>query len=157
MGIKLVTNRNITVVDTAGNAIAFKKGKPEHVPDHFIEACMSKGAIPVDEEELQKLSEEEDKFKPKDVPVGIERKKTIVEAFEHMVKKNERGSFTANGVPKIKNLTELLKFDVDTREITALWKAYDAARKGGEPMEFPGTVADPNASAVITDDGTDTE
>lgn len=140
MGQKLVTNRDITISSTSGCSIAFVKGEPVYVPDHFISECLAVGAIPVDGEEV-KLATPKHKNTP--APEGEDRKQQILDAIDTMVILNTRGTFNANGLPKQKTLENTAGFVIDTREIEPLWRAYDTARKSDTQVDIPQTVADP--------------
>lgn len=148
MGTKLVTNRDITVSSTSGNSINFEKGKPVHVPDHFVEDCMAAGAIPAEGEKLN-LKEIPT---AKEAPTGDNRKQLILDGIDTMVMLNERGSFSANGFPKQPLLEKKVGFVIDTRELEILWRAYDVARRQGIDVELPGTTADKAPVVESTDE-----
>lgn len=127
--MKLVMNRNTTVSSTSGHAIRFEKGVPVNVPAMLVSECMAKGAIP-DEGEKVPVPEEVKKDVPP--PMGAERVDIVEMAFDEMVAKNARGSFSANGVPKADDLRNLLDFPIDGNEIKALWVEYKAKQTNGE-------------------------
>lgn len=127
--MKLVMNRDVTVSSVSGHAISFKKDEPTYVPATIVSECMAKGAIPADGEKVPTPAE-----KKKDVPppMGQERIDLVEMAFDEMVAKNVRGSFSATGVPKVDHLRKLLDFPVDGNEIKALWKEYKAKQSDKE-------------------------
>lgn len=133
--MKLVSHRDVLIKDTHGNAINFKKDKPVNVPRRFVETCLAKGCLPAEGEELV-VEEAKDETQP--APVGLDRTSALFDAFTLMVKKNNSSDFTAANTPKIAPVRELVKFDVDTRELKEAWQKYDAAMKAGE---IPGDIS----------------
>lgn len=123
--MKLVMNRNITVSSTTGHAICFQKNIPTYVPPAVVSLCMSQGAIPAKGEKLPNAEEKAKKDAPP--PIGLERTDLFNAAFDEMVAKNIRGSFSANGVPKINNLRGYINFETDGAEVKNAWKAYKAS------------------------------
>lgn len=126
--MKLVMNRNITISNTSGHCIAFKKGEPTHVPDGLVESAMARGAVPVEGETLPSV--EEPKVAP--TPIGLQRKELIISAFETMIAKNERDAFSGAGLPKVAALNAELDFKVDVKEMRDLWRDYKAAVSSDE-------------------------
>jgi len=122
--MKMVMNRDITVSTTLGHTIGFKRDVPVNVPPSCIEAVMAKGAIPAEGEELPSLQRKAQI----PAPVGMARKAAVFEAYDTMVALNERGTFTAAGVPVLKEVRLKTKFKVDEKENSLLWDEYKALR-----------------------------
>jgi len=148
MGTKLVTNRNITVTGKSGSSIKFVKGVPTHVPDQAIEDCMAAGAIPAEGETVKRLKPE---IEVEDAPTGVERKQRVLDAIDHMVMLNERGTFNANGAPKQEHLEKVAGFVIDTREIETLWHEFDAARKQDTIVDVDAVETVKTPAPVITE------
>jgi len=154
MGTKLVTNRNITVTGKSGSSIKFVKGVPTHVPDQAIGDCMAAGAIPAEGEVVKNQKPEPEVI---DAPQGVERKQRILDAIDHMVLTNERGTFNANGAPKQPQLEKTAGFVIDTREIDTLWHEYDAARKQDTQVDTDAVATVKDPAPVITENEDETD
>ena len=121
--MNFVLNRNKTVTSKYGHAIEFKKGVPTHVPKEAWDEVIATGAIPENELEI----DEETKV----VELTAEqRKAAIFAAFEAIVAENDRESFTGNGLPDAKKVSEVAGFTVKADERTATWGEYRAAKEG---------------------------
>lgn len=121
--ISMVLNRNMTLSTTMGHVIRFVKDKPINVPSICRAAAAEIGAVPTDGKPVG----EEDA--PKKLPVidHAERREKILEAIELLVERNERGDFTAAGVPSVSPVNSLLDFRADAKEIALAWQArHDA-------------------------------
>jgi len=118
-----VLNRNKTIASKFGHSIEFKKGVPTHVPPEAWAEVQAHGAIPENEIDL----EEETKV----VELTAEQRKTqIFAAFEAIVAENDRESFTGNGLPDAKKVSEVAGFTIKADERTALWGEFRASKEG---------------------------
>lgn len=118
-----VLQKDKVVVGVWGHAIEFKKGEPTLVPKEMWEAVQAIGAIPTEElpEEVTEKS---------DVPSDPgERKQLIFGAFEKIVLKGERESFTGNGSPHNKIVSQLLGFTVEPKERDKCWAEFRQLNK----------------------------
>jgi hypothetical protein len=114
-------HRNYIMNTTKGHSIRFVKDKPVNVPPICVEDAVAIGAQPVNPEEGDVLGEEE-KVQPSLSP--DEREAKVFEAFGVMKTRNERGDFTASGLPNNKRLPALLGFELTNRERDTYWQKY---------------------------------
>ena len=122
--MKMVMNRNITVVGLSGHAIKFVKGIPTNVPRMLVDDARAKGAIPAEGEEVPEVVEKEELGL---APTGEERVKQLRDAFGVLVAQNNRGDFAASSVPKMAAVKRHFKYPVDGKEVSAEWKAFKTA------------------------------
>lgn len=113
-----VTQRDKVVGSTAGYFIRFEKGKPTFVPKCLWEEVQAAGAVPVDTLPSEEAAPE---FEVRD---PSERKALFYKAFSTLVERNERGDFTASGLPNSKTLEKILGFQVINKERDDLWSSY---------------------------------
>lgn len=118
---KFTLHRNYVLRTTKGHIISFKKGNPTHVPPVCVEAAVAIGAQPVDAEDGDVLGVEE---KPEPSMTPAERKEKVFAAFGTMTMRNERGDFTASGVPDGRRLPPLLGFEITSKERDAYWTEF---------------------------------
>ena len=114
-------HRNYILNTTKGYSINFKKGKPTPVPPRCIEDAVAIGAQPVDPADGDVLGEEE---KAQPSMSANEKEAKVFEAFGIMKTRNERGDFTASGLPNNKRLPALLGFELTNRERDTYWQKY---------------------------------
>ena len=118
---KLTLNRDYVLTTIKGHAIAFKKGEPTHVPASCYQDAIAIGAQPADGSDPNVLEDKKDSKAPAD---PAERSLLILAAIEKIVAGNERKDFTAAGSPTVKAVERELGFDVDAREVAAVWQEY---------------------------------
>ena len=116
-------HRNFILRTTKGHTIGFKQGVPTHVPPICIEDAVGIGAIPVNAQDGDILGVEAE---PQPSLSPIERKEKVFTAFGIMKTRNERGDFTASGVPNAKRLPALLGFELTSRERDTYWLEFRA-------------------------------
>lgn len=122
--MRFVMLKNRVVGGTSGHFIRFVKGEPTEVPREMWAEVQAAGAVPEDE-------------LPDDEPVAakvvhdpIERQNKFFEAFKLLLARNERGDFTASGLPNSKVLEKIVGFQVMNHERDAMWQAHlDATRE----------------------------
>lgn len=124
---KLVLNRNYVLTTTMGHSIEFKKGEPVHVPPVMYSAAIAIGAQPIDGSDPNVLPEEVVKKYPTDPAI---RTGDILAAIEQLVAQNERKDFTAAGTPSVKAVEREVGYDVDAREVQAVWQQYNNKKAG---------------------------
>jgi hypothetical protein len=122
-----VLNRNHTLRTTAGHIITFVKGQPTWVPPMIEKEAVAIGAERVDGDKVDVLGEE---APPAPTYSPDEREQMIMLAFETLIEKNERKSFTAQGVPTDKAVEAITGFEVSTKERQELWQKYKEAKAG---------------------------
>jgi hypothetical protein len=116
-------HRNFTLRTTKGHTINFVKGQPIWVPPACVPDAVAIGAV--SEEEVSVLGDEP---KPVTTLSPDERQKKLFAAFETLLSRNERGDFSASGLPNTRKLEDLCGFDVPNRERDAAWQAYSASK-----------------------------
>lgn len=112
-------NRNHRLISLTGHTIQFVKGEPVAVPAALKAEVIAIGAQPVDgntdvldeEKEVVELTAEE-------------REEQLVKAFKALQGRNERGDFTAQGVPSIAALKKIVEFAPEKKEVETLWVSY---------------------------------
>lgn len=117
-------HRNYILRTTKGHSIAFTKGAKAWVPPICVPDAVAIGAVPEDES-IDVLPAE---LAPKPELPADERKTRILAAIETLVARNERGDFTAAGMPHCKKLESLCGFEVYNRERDDVWMAYTKAK-----------------------------
>ncbi|GIV03792.1 MAG: hypothetical protein KatS3mg015_2622 [Fimbriimonadales bacterium] len=118
---KLVLNRDYVLTTTKGHSIAFKKGEPTHVPASCYQDAIAIGAQPEDGSDPNVLEDQKVNKAPSD---PAERNPRILAAIEKIVAGNERKDFTAAGSPTVRAVEREVGFDVDAREVAAMWQEY---------------------------------
>lgn len=122
-----VLNRNHTLRTTLGHIIDFKKGAATYVPPACVKAAVAIGAVCPDEE-INVLDPE----KAPPIPLAPEeRESQIIAAFKLLEERAQRGDFNAAGAPTKTALVKILDFEVEKKEIDALWTGYTAEKNVG--------------------------
>lgn len=121
-----VLQRDKVVGGTSGHFISFKKGVPTYVPKSMWSDVQAVGAVPQGE-----LPEEEVVTQTV-VMDASEREAAYFAAFDTLIDRNERGDFTASGLPNSKILEKFLNFTVVNKERDIMWEKYNAAKRGDE-------------------------
>lgn len=117
----MTLNRNYTMSTTLGHSIFFKRGTPTHVPPALRSLAISIGAVPADGGDPNVLPEDE---LVSNSPVDPEERAAAVrKAIDMIVRANERGDFTAAGVPTVAAVTQVAGWKVQAREIAQEWQA----------------------------------
>jgi len=119
-----VLNRRYILATKAGRVINFEKGIPVWVTPECEKEALIVGAQPVDG--------------PKDILdpeakvtvrlTAAERTAKIHSGFAILEARQERGDFTAQGVPSAKAIDLLVGVDVQTKERDEEWTAYKASK-----------------------------
>ena len=121
--ISMIALRNVTLRTTSGFCVRFEKNVPTPVPENCVEDAMAIGAVPVEPKDIEP---EETLYTPE--PTGIQREEAFIAAIEMLVEENSRNKFTAGGKPTRGAIRDALGFDVDNREINAMWTKYKEMR-----------------------------
>lgn len=119
-----VMQRDRVVGGTSGHFINFKKGEPVFVPKEMWAEVQGFGAVPqgdLPEDEVVKVAPPLD---------ATEREAAYFAAFEKLIERNERGDFTASGLPNAKMLENFLDFTVVNKERDIMWDKYNEAKRG---------------------------
>lgn len=122
-------HRNFILRTTKGHSVEFKKGERAWVPPACVPDAVAIGAVPEDGREGDVLGDE-----PTPV-VTLEpdqRKAKLFDAFDKLVARQERGDFTAAGLPHLKRLETLVGFEVYNKERDEAWMAYSQAKAEAE-------------------------
>lgn len=118
---KFVLNRDKVLASTMGHVIHFVKGEPVFVPKSVVREAMAIGAVPADGDDAP-VNEAPAPDAPPTSPE--ERAERIMEGILQLVKRNQRGDFTAANNPSATALSDLIKFKVDAKEIAPVWQQY---------------------------------
>ena len=121
---QFVLNRNYNLRSTAGHIVDFKKGEPTWVPPALHNDAVAIGAEPLDGV-VDVLGPEDT---PKQEMAPDQREAAIMLAFEKILRENERGSFTASGMPNARALQQACGMEVSTRERQDLWQKFREAQ-----------------------------
>ena len=124
--MRFVMLKDRVVGGTSGHFIRFVKGEPTEVPREMWSEVQAAGAVP--ETDL-----------PDDEPMAvtvthdpIERQQKYFDAFAALEERNERGDFTASGLPNSKTLEKLVGFQVVNNERDSMWEKYLASKISAE-------------------------
>lgn len=116
-------HRDYVLRTTKGHSIGFRKGEPTWVPPVCVPDVVAIGGV---------SDEAVDVVPPEDKPVVeidvTARAAKIVEAFKVMESRDERGDFTASGLPHCKRLESMVGFEVLNGERDQLWQEYKASK-----------------------------
>jgi hypothetical protein len=116
-------HRNYTLRTTKGHTIQFVKGQEVWVPPACVPDAVSIGAV---------SSEQTDTLGDEVAPVVImapeEREKAIFAAFDTLLARQDRGDFTASGLPHVKKVWDICGFEVTNRERDAAWQTYSSLK-----------------------------
>lgn len=119
-----VMQQNKVVGGTSGHFIRFEKGVPTYVPKEMWSEVQSNGAIPQGELPTEEVVAVE-------VPIdATDREAFYFKAFDTLIERNERGDFTASGLPNSKILERILNFTVVNKERDLMWEKYNDAKRG---------------------------
>ena len=124
--MRFVMLKDRVVGGTSGHFIRFVKGQPTEVPREMWSEVQSAGAVPESD-----LPDDE----PLTVTVThdpIERQQRYFDAFASLEERNERGDFTASGLPNSKTLEKLVGFQVVNNERDSMWEKYIASKISAE-------------------------
>lgn len=119
MSVKLVTNRDVTLNTTLGHSVFFKKGVPTYVPPIIFSQALAIGAVPED----GTAPEMEETRRPNAAPTDLDVKNgEIRKVIEDLTLRNERGDFTAAGLPAVDAVVRELGYRVTAKEIAGVWQ-----------------------------------
>jgi hypothetical protein len=116
--MRFVMHRDRVVGGITGHFIRFKKSVPTEVPREMWEEVQAAGAIPEGE-----LPDDEPAL-VKAVHDPAERQRMFFETFAALEERNERGDFTASGLPNSKVIEKIVGFQVVNSERDAMWEKY---------------------------------
>lgn len=119
-------HRNYSMSTKAGHVIGFMKGVKTWVPPAIVADAVAIGAQPVDRTD-------ETEVIPTEIEASqlsaAEKRAKYFESFEKMLTRNQRGDFTASGLPHAKILEGMLGFQVMTPERDSMWSEYNASKQ----------------------------
>lgn len=118
-----VLNRNHTLRTTFGHIVNFVKGVPTYVPPIIAKEALLIGAEPCDGNLGVEILEPET-APPPEPPTGAEREKQVWMAFDRICERNERESFTAQGVPTQDSVEKVAGFKITRKEQQTFWQTY---------------------------------
>lgn len=111
-------NRNKVIGGTSGHFVRFEKGKPTFVPKSLWADVQAAGAVPSEEIPEEEVKVDKEVFDP------VARKKAFFDAFKMLMDRNDRGDFTASGLPNSKVLEKIVGFQVVNKERDEMWSSY---------------------------------
>ncbi len=122
--VTVVTMQNRRMATTSGHVIRFKRNEPKEIPRSILPDAMAIGAAPVEQSDLPEQEQE-----PQAPVTSDERRDAILEAMGLLYERQERGDFTANGLPQINPLEELSGVtNIHGQERDALWSEFQQSR-----------------------------
>lgn len=124
--MKFQLHKNHTLNSTMGHTIEFKKGERVYVPKEVWKEAVAIGAIPETELPEEVLHTKDEVLDPED------RKAMIFAAMEQVVLKGDRESFTGNGSPHAKVISEIVNFAVDAKERDLMWNEFRQSQKADD-------------------------
>lgn len=113
-------HRNHTLRTMKGLSFQFVKGEPLFIPPHCVPDAVAIGAVPVDES----VDVIEKEYLPPPPMTMEERETKIFAAFDQLIARQDRGDFTASGLPHVKKLYDILGFELSNKERDAAWQDY---------------------------------
>jgi len=116
--MNFVLNRDKVIGGTCGHFVSFKKGEATYVPKALWEDVMAAGGVPETE-----ISVEEAVAAPV-VVTDSERQEKYFKAFADIIERNDRGDFTASGLPNSKVLEHMVGFQVINKERDMYWAKF---------------------------------
>lgn len=119
---EFVLHRNYTHRSTLGHIITFVKGEPVWVPPALYKEVTALGAQKVDGEQVDVLGEEKKEVVPL---TPDERREQLLTAFALIKERNNRTDFTGQGLPSIPALRRIVDFEIDKKEVEALWREVE--------------------------------
>jgi hypothetical protein len=124
---KMVMNRKYALNSLCGRSVNFEKGVPVWVPPAAVKEALALGAEGVDEKiDPLEVTETGDKTPaPPAAPLSqTEREEKIIEAFRLITTREQRGDFTAQGVPNTRIIGGIVGFDVMRQDVDPLWEEF---------------------------------
>lgn len=122
--MRFIMLKDRVVGGITGHFIRFKKGEPTEVPREMWADVQAAGAVP--ESDLP----DDEPAAVKQIHDPLERQRVFFETFEMLENRNERGDFTASGLPNSKVIEKVLGFQVVNNERDAMWDKYLASKRG---------------------------
>jgi hypothetical protein len=124
--MRFVMLKDRVVGGTSGHFIRFLKGVPTEVPREMWTDVQAAGAVaeselPDDEPVLVKVTHDPE-----------ERRSLFFGAFKTLEERNERGDFTASGLPNSKVLEKIVGFQVMNSERDEMWGKYLETKTSAE-------------------------
>lgn len=116
-------HRNYTLRTTKGHTIEFLKNKEVWVPPICVPDAVAIGAISTEQTDVL-----DEGLTPVVTMAPEEREKAIFAAFDTLLARQDRGDFTASGLPHVKKLGDLCGFDISNRERDAAWQTYSSMK-----------------------------
>ncbi len=120
--VSVVANRSFVLTTTAGYSQRFVKGEPTNIPRAILADAMAAGVLPA--EELPEQPEGALQSAPVD---RARREDDIRKAIQALRDRNQRGDFTAAGLPRVAQVDALVGYATSSKEIQAVMQQiYDA-------------------------------
>jgi len=121
--MQFICNRELVVVSkVAGRSVRFEKGVPTHVPQRMWREVQAQGAVPVEE------IIEEAVVTPPQPDEPEERKEIAFQAFDTLMKANDREAFSGAGAPTITAVEKLTNLKLSAKERDVFWDEFRQAK-----------------------------
>lgn len=121
-----IAPRDMTVISTSGRSVILKKGVPTYCPAQMHKDLISAGVVPAEEIPDPVVDDG-----PGEPVVHSDRQTALMAAFEKILLRNNRGDFTASGVPHSAVLIKELGWStITTKERDAAWIEFNLAHAG---------------------------
>jgi hypothetical protein len=125
-GMLMYMPRDYLLRSINGYAIEFEANKPVIVPHRAVDEAIAIGAVMANPEQQKTLVTDPKVLK--EAPMGFEREQMMFTAMTGMAEANDTESFTPGGKPKLEAVKDIVGFDVDRKEVNAVWDKVMQAR-----------------------------
>ena len=115
-----------TLKSLSGHMIRFEKNQTKSIPGFLLEEAVAIGLVPSDEVDVALGSERT----PIAAIVGTERDQAIREAIQAIQRRTLRDDWTGTGNPSKDVVSSMVKFKVDQREVTRVFKTMKDEESG---------------------------
>jgi len=114
--MRFMMQRDRTIASTCGLSIGFKKGVLQLVPPAMYTEVLAAGGVPESE-----IPDDDMPSAAATPEVLADREAQMFRAFEEIVMKNDRESFTAGGMPHNAVVSRMVGWSVMAKERDAAW------------------------------------
>ena len=125
-GLAMYMPRDYTLRSLSGYSVEFKANEPVIVPHRAVDEAIAIGAVMANPEQQKVLVTE-----PKQIvepPMGFEREQILFTSLSKLAEVNSTEAFTPGGKPKLEVVKDAVGFDVDRKEVNAVWDKVMQAR-----------------------------
>lgn len=117
--MKMVMNRDLVHVSDAGLSFRFQKDIPMEIPKRLVAGVMAIGGVMADDAETNASA----KADIQQAQVDADNRTPAIEAaIQVLLKRNQRGDFTAGGKPNLNALAKETGFTIGAEELDPIWQ-----------------------------------